>query len=109
MMLARLALSGELKGITVPDAADEAVRDLLRARTDVVQAQRTARHQLKAILLRSDIRYVGKSSWTAAHRRWNSRLTLPYPEQQIAFQEYVLAVTEASERIVRIDLRLRLQ
>ena len=103
MMLARLARAGELKGITVPDAADEAVRDLLRARTDVVQAQRTARHQLKAILLRNDIRYAGKSSWTAAHLRWISRLILPYPEQQIAFQEYVLAVTEASERIVRID------
>lgn len=33
MMLARLARAGELKAITVPDAADEAVRDLLRART----------------------------------------------------------------------------
>ncbi len=87
MMLARLARAGELKGITVPDAADEAVRDLLRARTDVVRAQRTARHQLKAILLRNDIRYVGKSSWTAAHLRWISRLILPYPEQQIVFQE----------------------
>src|SRR5262245_60635057 len=47
MMLARLARAGELKGITVPDAADEAVRDLLRARTDIVHAQRTVRHQLK--------------------------------------------------------------
>src|SRR6185369_12167854 len=70
IMLARLARSGDLTGITVPDAADEAVRDLLRARTDIVYAQRTARQQLKAILLRNDIRYVGKSSWTAAHLRW---------------------------------------
>lgn len=103
IMLARLARSGDLKGITVPDAADEAVRDLLRARTDIVHAQRTARHQLKAILLRNDIRYEGKSSWTAAHLRWISRLVMPYPEQQIAFQEYVLAVTEATERIARLD------
>lgn len=103
IMLARLARAGELTAITVPDATDEAVRDLLRARTDIVRAQRSARHQLKAILLRNDIRYAGKSSWTAAHLRWISRLTLPYPEQQIAFQEYVLAVTEAHERIARLD------
>ncbi len=103
MMLAKLARAGDVKGITVPDAADEAVRDLLRARTDIVRAQRTARHQLKAMLLRNDIRYAGKSSWTAAHLRWISSLILPYPEQQIAFQEYVLAVTEANERIARFD------
>lgn len=103
MMLARLARARELKAIKVPDAADEAVRDLLRARADIVRAQRTARHQLKAILLRNDIRYVGKSSWTAAHLRWISRLALAFPEQQIAFQEYVLAVTEANERIARLD------
>lgn len=103
MMLARLARSGEHTPIVVPDAADEAVRDLLRARTDIVRAQRAARHQLKAMLLRNNIRYAGKSSWTAAHLRWLSTVTLPHPAQQITFQEYVLVVTEASERIVRFD------
>jgi len=32
------------------------------------------RQQLKALLLRNDIRYVGKTSWTGAHRRWLSEL-----------------------------------
>jgi hypothetical protein len=48
IMLVRLARTGELTAIAVPGAADKAVRDLLRARADLVRAQRVARHQLKA-------------------------------------------------------------
>ena len=33
-MLARLARAGELTAVRVPDVADEAVRDLVRARED---------------------------------------------------------------------------
>src|SRR6266568_1383828 len=51
--------------------------------------QRRVRQQLKALLLRNDIRYVGKSSWTGAHRRWLSELKLPEPAQQIVFEEYI--------------------
>lgn len=60
--LARLARAGELTAVHVPDVRDEAIRDLVRARDDAVIAQRRARQQLKALLLRNDIRYVGKTS-----------------------------------------------
>jgi transposase len=63
--LARLARAGELTAIYVPEAADEALRDLVRAREDAVAMQRQARHRLQALLLRNDIRYVGKSAWDA--------------------------------------------
>jgi transposase len=48
IMLARLARAGELSAVRVPDAADEAVRDLVRAREDAVRECRNARHRLKA-------------------------------------------------------------
>ncbi len=107
MLLARLARSGDLTPIVVPDAGDEAIRDLIRAREDAVKAQRSARHQLKALLLRNDVRYSGKTAWTAAHLRWLSSLTLPHAAQQIAFQEYALMVTEAGERIHRLEGAMR--
>jgi len=102
MALARLARAGELEAIYVPDARDEAVRDLVRAREDAVCMQRQARQRLQALLLRNEIRYVGKSSWTAAHRRWIAHLKLPDPAQQIAFEEYVQAVEEAGARLERL-------
>jgi len=70
MMLARLSRSGDLTAVRVPGTADEAVRDLVRAREHAEREQRNARHRLKALLLRNGIPYAGKTSWTAAHLRW---------------------------------------
>ena len=102
LQLARLGRAGELAPIYGPDAHDEAIRDLVRAREDAVNMQRQARQRLQALLLRNEIRYVGKSSWTAAHRRWIAHLKLPDPAQQIAFEEYVAAVEEAGARLERL-------
>src|SRR5258708_8231290 len=85
--LARLARGGELQPIYVPDALDEAMRDLVRAREDAVCMQRQARQRLQALLLRNEIRYVGRSSWTRAHRRWLSEIKLPNAAQQIPSQQ----------------------
>lgn len=101
LKLAGLARAGELKPIYVPDAADEAMRDLVRAREDAVIVQRQGRQRLAALLLRNDIRYAGKTAWTEGHRRWIARLTLPAAAQRIAFEEYVEAVEEASARVER--------
>ena len=88
-MLARLHRAGELSAVYVPHPEDEAVRDLTRAREDAKEAQTRARHQLKAFLLRSGIRYAGKTAWTPAHVRWIAGIKLEQPVQQIVFQEYV--------------------
>lgn len=102
LKLAGLARAGELEPIYVPDAADEAMRDLVRTREDAVAMQRQARHRLSALLLRNDLRYAGKTAWTKAHRRWISRLSLPTVPQRIAFEEYVQAVEEATDRLSRL-------
>ena len=91
----------------MPEAADEALRDLVRAREDAVAMQRQARHRLQALLLRNDIRYVGKTAWTPAHQRWIARLKLPHAAQQIAFEEYVQAVQEATTRIDRLTAAIQ--
>ena len=107
MMLARLSRSGELSAVRVPGAADEAVRDLVRSREDAVRECRNARHRLKALLLRNGIAYAGKSAWTAAHLRWLATLKMQHAAQQIAFQEYLHSVTEASARIARLEQAMR--
>jgi transposase len=64
--------------------------------------QRQARQRLQALLLRNEIRYAGKTAWTAAHRRWVAHLRLPHPAQQIAFEEYVQTVHESAGRLERL-------
>lgn len=107
LLLARLARSGDLIAVRVPDEADEAIRDLVRAREDAVREQRNARHRLKALLLRHGIRYAGRANWSAAHLRYLSGLKLALPAQQIAFQEYLHSISESGARITRLEAALR--
>ena len=60
--LARLMRSGDLTSIYVPQVQDEAIRDLSRAREDTMRDLKTAKHRLKAFLLRQDIRYEGRAT-----------------------------------------------
>ena len=100
--LARLFRAGELTAIYVPDEEDEAVRDLVRARDRAMVDQRKGRQRLKGFLLRLGHRYLGKGNWSAAHLRYLSSLHFSHAAQQIAFQEYLEAITVASERLGRL-------
>jgi transposase len=100
--LARLYRAGELTAIHVPDQEDEAIRDLVRARTCGMTDQRQARNRLKGFLLRLGFRYTGKSSWNDAHKRYLSGLVMPQGPQQIAFQEYIHAIDDATDRLERL-------
>ena len=109
MQLARLARSGDRTPVYVPKVDDEAIRDLTRAREDVISDLQDAKFRLKAFLLRQDIRYAGRANWGPAHLRWLAEVVCPTPAQQIVFQEYVRAVTEHTERLGRLDQELREQ
>jgi transposase len=101
--LARLMRSGDLTPVYVPKVEDEAIRDLCRAREDAIHDLKAAQFQLKAFLLRQDIRYTGRATWGPAHLRWLSEVVCPTPAQQIVFQEYVRTVTEQTERLARME------
>lgn len=106
--LARLYRAGEISGIHVPDPQDEAVRDWLRGRGQTIVQQHRARQQLKMFLLRHNIRYGGKTSWTPAHLRYLAKVKLPFAEQQFVFQEMVGVITEAGQRLDRYAMQIPL-
>jgi transposase len=100
--LARLYRAGELTAIHIPDQEDEAIRDLVRARYSAITDQKQARNRLKGFLLRLGYRYSGKSSWNDAHKRYLSGLVMPQAAQQIAFQEYIHAIDDSTDRLARL-------
>jgi transposase len=79
IQLARLRRSADLTPVYVPQIEDEAIRDLSRAREDALRDLKTAKHRLKAFLLRHDIRYTGQATWVPAHLRWLSEVVCPTP------------------------------
>ena len=86
----------------MPDAGDEAIRDLVRGREAARVDQLKARQRLKGFLLRHGFRYSGKSSWTEKHRRYLASLVMPFPAQQIVVRENIEAITTAGERLERL-------
>lgn len=104
--LARLHRAGELTGVWVPDVVHEAVRDLVRAREAASDDLRRKRQQLLSFLLRHGRIYDGGGHWTLAHRRWLARQAFEHAAQQIVFQEKVDAITDAAERLHRLDEQL---
>ena len=93
--------------VYIPDARDEAIRDLCRARSDAVDDRRRSRHRLKGFLLRHGYRYQGKSSWSAAHERYLRELVLPHPAMKVILEEYLQGIAAAGERIERCEAAMR--
>ena len=107
--LARCYRAGDLTPVWVPDAAHEALRDLVRAREDARLDQTRARHRLGKFLLRYGCRPPQdiKRNWTAKHITWiKSQVRFQQPALQTAFLDYVHEVEHAAERIARLEKAL---
>lgn len=109
LLLARLHRAGELTAIHVPDAVDESVRDLTRARADAVHDLTRAKQRLKSFLLRQGYRYSGKANWSEAHQRYLRELVLPLPALKAVLEESLLAIEQATQRVVRLEELLAVQ
>lgn len=107
--LAEQSQAGALTPVYVPDEADEAMRDLCRAREDAVRARLKARQRLQAMLLRHGLSYRGKTAWTAAHERYLAQISFPFPAQELAYVEYRQAVSESHARVERLTASMREQ
>lgn len=104
--LARLLRAGELTSVWVPDATDEAVRDLVRAREAAAADLRKKRQQVLSFLLRHGRIYSGLRHWSLAHKRWLAAQSFEHPAQQIVFQDAINAIEGAATRLHEFDQQL---
>jgi transposase len=108
MNLVKLLRAGELTSVWVPDEGHEAMRDLTRAREAAVSDLRKKRQQLSAFLLRLGRHYPEKrKTWTKAHLIWLARQKFEYPQQRFVFEEMMLAMRQAQERLTRVEEAIR--
>lgn len=102
--LARCYRSGDLTAVWVPDAAHEALRDLVRAREVAKKDQLRARHRLGKFLLRRGLRAAaGVKSWTVKHLLWVKTLRFEHVAQEATFLDYLHEVEHAAERVARLE------
>jgi transposase len=100
--LARLLRQGDLAPVRVPDAGQEAARDLVRAREDTRADLMRARHRLSKLLLRNGIVYPDRA-WSGRHDAWLRRQRLPEAASRAAFADYYGAVAAAGARRDALD------
>ena len=103
--LAELGRAGLLTVVQPPTPADEAVRDLARARDDAREDLQRCRHRLGKLLLRRGLHYAGRH-WTQAHRRWVDRLTWTHAAERAVVDDYRLAIDHTEARLLELDARL---
>ena len=98
MKLARLLRAGDLTSVWVPDAAHEAMRDLVRSRADAMEHLKAAKQQLLSFLLRQGRIYTGLACWSRSHFRWLADQKFDHPAHQIVFQDYINAIKDGADR-----------
>jgi transposase len=108
LKLARLHAAGQLRAVTVPGVALEALRDLVRAREDLRGDLMAARHRIGKLLLRRGLIYDGPGSpWQSPrHGAWLSALDVGDPLGRVVLGEYLachevlLAPRERLDRLI---------
>ena len=102
--LAEYLQGGHLTPVHPPSPAQEAARDLSRAREDAKQDRMRSRHRLTKFLLRHGKTYTpGRKHWTGAHRAWLAKLSFEESAAQVVFDDYRLAVAQLDGRIEALD------
>lgn len=102
--LARSYRAGDLTPVWVPDAAHEALRDLVRAREAAKQDQLRARHRLGKFLLRQGRRPPPRmTSWTQRHLAWIKTVQFVQPAQAATLLDYLHEVEHMAARLTRLE------
>jgi transposase len=105
--LAECYQSGTLTSVWVPDAAHEALRDLVRARGAGKKDESRAKHRLVKYLLRNGLRHPENSrAWTHPWWRWVQALEFEHEAQKVTLGDYVAEVLHMAERVRRLDLAI---
>src|SRR4051812_23942780 len=103
--LAELFRAGLLTAVRPPTPAEEAVRDLARARDDARDDVQRARHRLGKLLLRRGLHFAGKH-WTKAHRQWIKTIQWAHAAERAVVDDYLLAIEQVESRLLELDARL---
>jgi transposase len=106
--LALLFRGGQLTSVRVPSVAEEGVRDLCRARADMVIDRTRARHRLGKFLLRHGRVWRDGDNWTHKHHVWIRAQRFDDQALTATFGHYqaTLVAREAAVDAIDADLAL---
>jgi transposase len=103
--LVELLRAGLLTEVRPPTTAEEAVRDLCRARDDAREDLPASPPSVGQALAAPGLHYTGRN-WTRAHRQWIDHLTWTQDAERAVVEDYLLAMDHVEARLIELDARL---
>lgn len=105
--IARCLAYNTYKSVYIPDEEDEAVKEYIRMRDNTKEHIKQLKQRILALCMRWRKEFHGtKKNWTIAHMKWLQHLKFENEIAQEAFDEYVIQLNEAIERVKRYDAKI---
>jgi transposase len=98
--------AGQLTEVQPPSLEQEAARDLVRCREDLLEDRARIRHRIGKMMLRRGLGLRSPRAWTQAHRRWLRTLHFEHACEQAVLDDYLLALEQAEERLAALDAEI---
>jgi transposase len=106
-LIGRELRSGSIRPISVPDSADEAVRDLLRCRENANEDLRRCKQRLSKFLIRHGCIFTdGETNWTVKHWRWMDMIEFTHEHERTVYEEYRSQIKALEERLIRLEKQI---
>jgi transposase len=106
VLIARMLKRGEARGIHIPSREEEAVRDYIRGRGDLVDDLTRTKQRIQKFLLRHGYRYESERYWTALHIKWMRGLEFEKVLEKERFEQYLSHLEGLTDRIKRMEKRI---
>jgi transposase len=96
----------EGESIAIPTKEDEATRDVIRCRGDLMENLKSMKQRLLKFLLRKGVNYKSDRYWTGTHYRWLGEQKFENQMEQVSFEEYLEEIHRLEEKIARLDKKI---
>jgi transposase len=106
VLIGRMLKRGEAKGIHIPNREEEAVRDYIRGRGDLVDDLTRTKQRIQKFLLRHGYRHESDRYWTGLHLKWMEGLKFEQTLEQETFEQYLSHLEDLRGRIKRMEERI---
>lgn len=104
--LAEYLRNGQLTEVKPPSVEQEAARDLVRCREDLIEDRARIRHRIAKMMLRRGLVSKEARAWSSAHRRWLRAMHFDHPSEQAVLDDYLLALDQAETRLATLDAEI---
>ncbi len=100
--LAEYLRNGQLTEVKPPSIEQEAARDLVRCREDLLEDRARIRHRIGKMMLRRGLVFREARAWSHAHRAWLRKVHFE-DSSQVVLDDYLLSLDQADARLAALD------